>query len=306
MLPVEDFDAPEALRERFELLRGGGAAPGPLPRRRADAASTSRIDDAGRAMRATLHVPATAPFFADHFPRRPVFPARCCSTRRCVSRSSSRAKRAALARPRALHADPHDARQDALVHRARRSGSSSAPSLRRRTTASRKRSLRRRPTARVGRDARGSSSQPLQRDSPMTHTTPRRDHRHRPRHAGRQRRRDDVGRARTARAAARRRSRVFDAAGFPTRIAAEVKDFDADAITADRASSSSYANRSHRFALAAAEQAMRDAGIEPTDGDRDALGLRGRHRHDGRRASTSSPRCSGIRRPTASSHPISC
>jgi 3-hydroxymyristoyl/3-hydroxydecanoyl-(acyl carrier protein) dehydratase len=29
----------------------------------------------GVAMRATLDVPADAPFFADHFPRRPVFPA---------------------------------------------------------------------------------------------------------------------------------------------------------------------------------------------------------------------------------------
>jgi 3-hydroxymyristoyl/3-hydroxydecanoyl-(acyl carrier protein) dehydratase len=29
----------------------------------------------GQSRRATLAVPATAPFFADHFPRRPVFPA---------------------------------------------------------------------------------------------------------------------------------------------------------------------------------------------------------------------------------------
>ena len=29
----------------------------------------------GKLVRAMLHVPASAPFFADHFPRRPVFPA---------------------------------------------------------------------------------------------------------------------------------------------------------------------------------------------------------------------------------------
>jgi len=31
--------------------------------------------DPGKSATATLHVPAAAPFFADHFPRRPVFPA---------------------------------------------------------------------------------------------------------------------------------------------------------------------------------------------------------------------------------------
>ncbi len=59
---------------------------------------------------------------------------------------------------------------------------------------------------------------------------------------------------------------LFDASGFPTRIAAEVKDFDERVITAPR-KALKFANRSHRFALAAAEEAMRDAGIEPTDAD---------------------------------------
>jgi 3-hydroxymyristoyl/3-hydroxydecanoyl-(acyl carrier protein) dehydratase len=74
MLPVADFDAPEALRERLLLLCGEGAPAGrfhgvaapPL-----DAVETT----AGRSVRATLRVPQSAPFFADHFPRRPVFPA---------------------------------------------------------------------------------------------------------------------------------------------------------------------------------------------------------------------------------------
>jgi 3-hydroxymyristoyl/3-hydroxydecanoyl-(acyl carrier protein) dehydratase len=74
MLPVADFDAPEALRERFRLLRGAGAQAdrfrGVV---RPDARTTEHVP--GRALRARLHIPASAPFFADHFPRRPVFPA---------------------------------------------------------------------------------------------------------------------------------------------------------------------------------------------------------------------------------------
>jgi 3-oxoacyl-(acyl-carrier-protein) synthase len=56
---------------------------------------------------------------------------------------------------------------------------------------------------------------------------------------------------------------IFDASGFSTRIAAEVKDFDAASLGADR-KLLKFANRSHRFALGAAEQAMRDADIAPT------------------------------------------
>jgi beta-ketoacyl-acyl-carrier-protein synthase II len=62
---------------------------------------------------------------------------------------------------------------------------------------------------------------------------------------------------------------LFDARGFSTRIAAEVKAFDERAIETDR-KFLKLANRSHKFALAAAEQAFRDAGIAPTpeNGDR--------------------------------------
>ncbi len=56
---------------------------------------------------------------------------------------------------------------------------------------------------------------------------------------------------------------IFDASGFSTRIAAEVKDFSAAELSAER-KLLKFANRSHRFALGAAEQAMRDAGIAPT------------------------------------------
>lgn len=74
MLPIEDFDAPEALREQFELLRGAGAKAGrfqgtPEP----DLAVVER--SSGQWLRAELRVPESAMFFRDHFPRRAVFPA---------------------------------------------------------------------------------------------------------------------------------------------------------------------------------------------------------------------------------------
>ena len=74
MLPVADFDDPAALRERFALLRGHGAEPGrfrgvtPPP-----VTVTERVP--GVSLRARVVVPTSAPFFNDHFPRRPVFPA---------------------------------------------------------------------------------------------------------------------------------------------------------------------------------------------------------------------------------------
>jgi beta-ketoacyl-acyl-carrier-protein synthase II len=65
--------------------------------------------------------------------------------------------------------------------------------------------------------------------------------------------------------------RSFDASGFTTRIAAEVKDFDAEAVIGDRRVMKS-ANRAHRFALAAAEQALLDAGVRPTAADAERWG----------------------------------
>jgi 3-hydroxymyristoyl/3-hydroxydecanoyl-(acyl carrier protein) dehydratase len=74
MLPVEEFDAPEALAARLELIRGPGAKPGAFR-----GVTPPRIErnggERGRSASATLHVPQTAAFFGDHFPRRPVFPA---------------------------------------------------------------------------------------------------------------------------------------------------------------------------------------------------------------------------------------
>jgi 3-oxoacyl-[acyl-carrier-protein] synthase II len=54
----------------------------------------------------------------------------------------------------------------------------------------------------------------------------------------------------------------FDASGFSTRIGAAVKNFDAAARIPDRRVLK-FASRPHRFALAAAEEALRDAGIRP-------------------------------------------
>jgi len=74
MLPVEEFDSPEEMAARFALIRGDGAPAGRFhgvvaPR----VVRTGGV--AGRSATATLHVPDAAPFFGDHFPRRPVFPA---------------------------------------------------------------------------------------------------------------------------------------------------------------------------------------------------------------------------------------
>lgn len=74
MLPVQEFDAPDALRERFRLLCAEGA-PGGRFRGVATPELSALEGEAGRSARAALRIPTTAPFFADHFPRRPVFPA---------------------------------------------------------------------------------------------------------------------------------------------------------------------------------------------------------------------------------------
>lgn len=73
MLPMEDFDAPDAVRADFETLRGTGA-----PADRFRGVPAPEIETNGRAdagtLSAKLRVPVAAPFFADHFPRRPVYP----------------------------------------------------------------------------------------------------------------------------------------------------------------------------------------------------------------------------------------
>jgi 3-hydroxymyristoyl/3-hydroxydecanoyl-(acyl carrier protein) dehydratase len=68
MLPLEDFDDPRAMAERFALLVDRGATP-----HRFHGVKRPAIVRDGNSAR--LDVPERAPFFDDHFPRRNVFPA---------------------------------------------------------------------------------------------------------------------------------------------------------------------------------------------------------------------------------------
>jgi 3-hydroxyacyl-[acyl-carrier-protein] dehydratase len=82
MMPVINFDDPKTLRTRFNQLLGdssrndperslrcGNGFPG-LPELRAERTG----GEAGKHVQASFRVPAEAPLFADHFPRRAVFP----------------------------------------------------------------------------------------------------------------------------------------------------------------------------------------------------------------------------------------
>lgn len=64
----------------------------------------------------------------------------------------------------------------------------------------------------------------------------------------------------------------FDASGFSTTFGAEVKGFDAESAIPNP-KLLKYASKSHRFALAAASQAIADAGIAPTEADSHRWGL---------------------------------
>jgi 3-oxoacyl-[acyl-carrier-protein] synthase II len=66
--------------------------------------------------------------------------------------------------------------------------------------------------------------------------------------------------------------RTFDASGFPTRIAAEVKDFRPDDVI-DDPKLLKYAAPFSAFALAAADEALRDSGIRPTEQTAERWGL---------------------------------
>ena len=73
MLPTEEFDDPDALRADFRTLTTTGA-----PANRFGGVVAPAVDVGGRhgaRLHATLAIPAVAPYFADHFPRKPVFPA---------------------------------------------------------------------------------------------------------------------------------------------------------------------------------------------------------------------------------------
>ena len=64
----------------------------------------------------------------------------------------------------------------------------------------------------------------------------------------------------------------FDARGFTTRIGAEIKNFEAESVIADR-KLLKFAARAPRFALVAGEEALRDAGIRPEPSTRCRWGI---------------------------------
>jgi 3-hydroxymyristoyl/3-hydroxydecanoyl-(acyl carrier protein) dehydratase len=75
MLPMEEFDAPEAVASDFATLCAHGAPAGRFPG--VPMPQLTMLDHApGRNVRARLRVPqrTEAAYFGDHFPRRPVFP----------------------------------------------------------------------------------------------------------------------------------------------------------------------------------------------------------------------------------------
>ena len=70
MLPQEDFDDTQAVKNRYALLCNGGAVPGAyggVPAVNFENVTT----EPGQWIRATLPIPLAAPFFDDHFARRP-------------------------------------------------------------------------------------------------------------------------------------------------------------------------------------------------------------------------------------------
>jgi 3-hydroxymyristoyl/3-hydroxydecanoyl-(acyl carrier protein) dehydratase len=73
MVPLPDFDEPDAVRARCAILRTVGATPGGFSGLTALVLERGECER-GQIARAMLRVPSGAPFFADHFPRRPVFP----------------------------------------------------------------------------------------------------------------------------------------------------------------------------------------------------------------------------------------
>jgi 3-hydroxymyristoyl/3-hydroxydecanoyl-(acyl carrier protein) dehydratase len=73
MLPMEEFDAPVAVRNDFETLVGPGVPAGRFAGVDAPLLRTTE-HSAGARLRAEMQVPSAAPYFDDHFPRRPVFP----------------------------------------------------------------------------------------------------------------------------------------------------------------------------------------------------------------------------------------
>jgi 3-oxoacyl-(acyl-carrier-protein) synthase len=102
--------------------------------------------------------------------------------------------------------------------------------------------------------------------------------------------------------------RSFDASGFPVRIAAEVKDLPLAAVedAAGDRKLVKLANRSHRFALVAAEQAFADAGIRPTAKDATRWGTVVGTGMMGVTGPVCEPQSYSVARPPSQTEPIGC
>jgi 3-hydroxymyristoyl/3-hydroxydecanoyl-(acyl carrier protein) dehydratase len=75
MLPMEEFEASEEARGQFERLLGTGLLPRSFPSRAAyEPEIETRLFERDR-LEARLRVPDDGALYADHFPRRPVYPA---------------------------------------------------------------------------------------------------------------------------------------------------------------------------------------------------------------------------------------
>jgi len=76
MVPMDDFEAPEEARARFERLLADGLPPRRFPDQARFAARVlSRQLDPGRRLTAELEVAPGGDLYRDHFPRRAVYPA---------------------------------------------------------------------------------------------------------------------------------------------------------------------------------------------------------------------------------------
>jgi 3-hydroxymyristoyl/3-hydroxydecanoyl-(acyl carrier protein) dehydratase len=98
MLPLEQFDDPVAMRAFFATLCSEGAQPDRFPGLEV-VPHTMLEHEPGRRATAQLDVPVEAAFFADHFPRRPVFPGTLLLDRMTTLATSVAAEAAGGARP---------------------------------------------------------------------------------------------------------------------------------------------------------------------------------------------------------------
>ncbi len=75
MVPMEDYDSPDAMRERYEQIRDSGAEAHAFGG--VEVFPFNRIESEcvpGESAKGSFAVPTEQPFFGDHFPRNPVFP----------------------------------------------------------------------------------------------------------------------------------------------------------------------------------------------------------------------------------------